>query len=275
MSILRNEVYIGSLVMGKTKTNPLQMRKPVRVAKSEWIICPEHHRPIINAELFRKVQLILDNRKKIYDYNKHIAPESDYLGSRLFCGDCGRKMKMRHTNGITYYICPRYAEAKGACTAKRIKKTEIFDDVYDKIMYEIEKIGNYREKQIEYEQSVAFQVKNAHLNNRSLALSNEIEDMDIPLRGYYEDLIQGKIGSSDFTLIKENIEKQLNAAKAELHKIHFELDHYQKNLSSNSLKVNAFLKYANANELTEDMYNCIVEKMLVYDTGLEIVLLNR
>lgn len=270
ISILRNQAYTGSLIMGKTRTRPMQMRKPERVAKGDWIVVADHHEPIIEQELFQDVQRILDSRSKQPDSEKRAPDTNAYLGNNLFCGDCGRKMKRRHVNGNTYYICPRYTEAKDACTAKRISEASLADDIFDSILLEIEKVGAYREKQLEYEQSLAFKIKNNNLQKRSVRLANELESLDGTMRERYEVMVQGMISGSDFLLMKDYINGLQKLMRIELHEMQAEVGHYQKNVSSDCARVNEFLKYADADELTEDMYAALVDKILVRNVGVEV-----
>lgn len=38
--------------------------------------------------------------------------------------------------------------------------------------------------------------------------------------------------------------------------------------------MNEFLKYADANEFSEDMYNALVERVLVHNSGIEVGLIH-
>ena len=156
MSILRNRTYIGVLEMGKTRTNPRQMRKPERVDKNDWIRRDDHHEPIIEYELFQEVQKILDSRSITPTAKESASSGHLFLGNRLFCGDCGRKMKRRNQGGKVYYICPRYTESRMACTAKWFSEAELMDDIFESVMLEIEKAKAYHERQLLHEQSIAY-----------------------------------------------------------------------------------------------------------------------
>ena len=76
-------------------------------------------------------------------------------------------------------------------------------------------------------------------------------------------------------LIKEYTGKHSDLVDAELYKIRTELDHYQENLFSGTSRIRAFLKYTYANEVTEDMYDSLVERISVENTGIMIKLLQR
>ena len=56
--ILKNEVYTGVLIQGKTQRMNYRNHKIINVDSKEWIITEKHHEPIISKEQFDKVQNI-------------------------------------------------------------------------------------------------------------------------------------------------------------------------------------------------------------------------
>lgn len=86
----------------------------------------------------------------------------------------------------------------------------------------------YCEKQLDYEQSFAFKMKNEHLLKRSKILSNGMETMEGTTQGQYEAFVQGVINDSDYKLIKAHVEEQRNAGKNELLEIQAKFYYYQK-----------------------------------------------
>ena len=61
-SILKNKMYIGSLVQGKRTRISHKVHNIVRVAEEDWIISDDTHKPIIKEKIFNQVQDILYNR---------------------------------------------------------------------------------------------------------------------------------------------------------------------------------------------------------------------
>ena len=59
--ILRNEQYIGSYVSGKQQSKAVGSSSKRLTDKSEWIVIPDSHTPIISKEVFAEVQVLLDN----------------------------------------------------------------------------------------------------------------------------------------------------------------------------------------------------------------------
>ena len=63
INILENEQYIGSYVSGKYEQKKILSRNRILADKSEWIVIPDSHPPIISKEDFNAVQELLGRIK--------------------------------------------------------------------------------------------------------------------------------------------------------------------------------------------------------------------
>ncbi|MCM1212482.1 MAG: recombinase family protein [Blautia sp.] len=109
--ILRNGIYIGNIVQkkytkdfvgGKNHLNP----------REEWLVTCNHHEPIINKEVFEKVQK--GRGKKPTPQYQPAHP----LVGMLVCGCC--KNNLRYRKGLNpYFSCPqRYSNGMKHCVDK-------------------------------------------------------------------------------------------------------------------------------------------------------------
>jgi hydroxylamine reductase (hybrid-cluster protein) len=136
-------------------------------------------------------------------------------------------------------------------------------------MLEVEKVKQYQEKQLEYEKSIAFNLKNDYLHRQSARFAKELNLLENTVQVRYEALTMRMITASDFALVKDYVEKLKGTLKEELSELQAEIDYYQNNISSDNIP-KKFLRYDDTDELTEDMYNELIEKILVFDMGVEI-----
>ena len=66
MGILQNEKYIGTLVQGKSYTvDPISKRRILNRGEEDQFCLPHHHEPILDEELFYRVQEVIKKRKEI------------------------------------------------------------------------------------------------------------------------------------------------------------------------------------------------------------------
>ncbi|MBO5144304.1 MAG: recombinase family protein [Lachnospiraceae bacterium] len=101
--ILSNEVYIGTLYQGKTKTNLCTGEKKHRIDKADWIIHEDAHEPIVSKELFMEVRSIVEKRrdKMSCTFREDLPATEDKYKGILKCPVCGdfihRESSIAHT----------------------------------------------------------------------------------------------------------------------------------------------------------------------------------
>lgn len=132
--ILRNQVYVGDIVYGKTEKETVGGKNRLKPL-SEWKIYTDHHAPIIDRKTFQIVQkkrsssqnisgkeshLLMgknepyppDGRKALHvlmGKNEPYPPDGRKaphpLTGKLVCGCCGRNLCLRKM-AAPYFICP-------------------------------------------------------------------------------------------------------------------------------------------------------------------------
>jgi len=101
--ILKNEMYIGNMVQGKTKRKMKGI--PTSVPKSEWIVVEDTHPAIIDNDTWETTQNLLKRNVKNLDFNTNVSIFAGFLK----CGDCGRALsKTKWSGSETYYSCSSY-----------------------------------------------------------------------------------------------------------------------------------------------------------------------
>lgn len=106
--ILRNEKYIGDLLLGKTFTvDPINKRRLVNMGEEDKFYIREHHEPIISKTIFYKAQEIMDARagsRVLGEAFKRKKYSRMYpFSSMLRCGFCGAALSRRAWNSGTQY----------------------------------------------------------------------------------------------------------------------------------------------------------------------------
>lgn len=127
LRILRNEKYCGDLLQGKTYT-PDVMSHQKKYNRNDSFTCfiEDHHNPIVDKEIWHKVQNILKEKEpseeqKIKHSNRY------WLSGKVFCGVCGGRFisctKKKKTCTYKAWVCFE-ANARG-----RYKETEINGEI--------------------------------------------------------------------------------------------------------------------------------------------------
>lgn len=134
--ILKNPVYAGSFVYGRTRATPKANAPKSKVQKhmpsQEWKVRIDNKFPAyISLETYKKIQAILKENYAEYDRNKTRGiPRSGkaLLHGMVYCGECGHKMIIQYKNR-TQYICNYLRMQHGTPTCQYIPADPIDNSV--------------------------------------------------------------------------------------------------------------------------------------------------
>lgn len=146
--ILHNEMYIGNMVQGKTRQYMHGKARPQD--KENWYIIQGTHEPVIDRDTWEKTQTLLRRRTRISKpetYAKtftnantktnakvviksNINSNANIFAGFLKCGDCGKAMCKKASNGNVRYYCGTYVRSGNKyCTPHAISYTMLEDIV--------------------------------------------------------------------------------------------------------------------------------------------------
>lgn len=231
--ILRNEVYLGSVVGRKFQKVSHKIAKVRCTKKEEHIVLENMHEPIIDIETWNKAQ------DKLNGYSKSRDRKYDHeLKGLVYCGECGSKATLRcreekRKNGTlwraTYFICSKRNNYSGLCDCKQISGTIIEEAVNKKVREEILKI-NLSEKEIKqiYEQAEKqAKSKNNLLQTKMQELKNILQNIENTIEEIYQDKINKLIQIEDFKKIYEKKQKERVKILKEIEKLKKEFEESQ------------------------------------------------
>lgn len=133
--VLENPIYIGTLVQGKTTSVSYRDRRRFKKDPSEMAVFENAHEAIISDTVFLIVQDLLQKD----NYSK-ARKESYLFSSFAFCGNCGKPLYHRQSNGkIVYWEC-RNKECHNKGT---IKEPILIDTVFKTLKMHMDVVLNH------------------------------------------------------------------------------------------------------------------------------------
>lgn len=213
--MLKNQVYIGNTVQGKTSKISFKSNLKVNKPKEEWITVKNTHSPIIDKEIFDVVKShalrrTCEKKDKFTNIFSGIAK----------CMDCGKNMSAvssRRKGSQANLACGSYKiYGKKECTNHFID----YDELYNIVLKTIRKktIVSQNDKKELYLKFKSFKTE-AKPDKYKLKLNNlkkELNNIDKIIQSLYEDKINSIINSERFEklLLKyesesENISRQI------------------------------------------------------------------
>lgn len=85
--IIKNEVYLGKTVLGKTRKVSLKSKKKISVPKEDWVVTEGTHIPLIDQMTFDKAQFNLGKGSR--DYRQYDHVRKSIFGGIAICSLCG------------------------------------------------------------------------------------------------------------------------------------------------------------------------------------------
>ena len=106
LNILKNDFYIGTLTLGKTKRRTINGKK-IPQPDSDLIRFENAHEPLIDKHSFALVQqMIADRADTHYRGSKKDKPCT--FSGKLYCADCGTRLTTANSAKTQRYVCRKY-----------------------------------------------------------------------------------------------------------------------------------------------------------------------
>lgn len=279
--LLSDPIYLGWIQNGKYESHFHKGgNKSVRIPKEEWKTIKGVHEPIIEEDVFHQVQEILNqNRANVGRYqSKH--NQNNILRGKLRCGECGKSMALRqresHGKKQFWYICPMHENYNsGYCPKKAIKREYLENMVLTVIKKQMElyveakklicglnrQPGGKGKYEIYQEQIRKTRQQITHFTERKAAL--------------YQDYADGLISEEDYIAIGQDYGKKSDDLNIYLEELDKEAKKYSADYQGSEKWERLLKEYRNQEELTRDMVERFVEKIVVFNDGRVEILLNH
>ena len=271
--MLRDEVYLGNMVRGKTHSAMHKGEKRHYVPRAEWVIVPGTHEPIVSKELFEAVQAV--NEKKAQEHKDNLEkakenPKRDNLfKGKIFCGDCGITMggAVGNYNSMSYY-CPNYRE-NGAmgCVKKHISARKLEKAVLEAVQIHLKIFLEGREE-------IRSRNGSAEIGKRRMVLESETRDLRQKEAQYQQKLSSTYLDYKDKLLTVQEyfmLKNKYQAALAELEVARKEkellLNKMQETYGEDLELSHAAEKYFGQMVVTKDMVDALIERIEVFAKG--------
>lgn len=212
LRMLKNRSYVGDLVQGTYGCEKIRSDK--RVTDSEkWIITENHHEPIVDREIFDKVQARFTQKHKPWRRtDKHI------LVGRVVCGCCGRTLR-HNVTGHQYYWCPGLNVYKIAGCVKRVEDFYLEEVILFQLQQHILELGE-SDRLRQEEKNSAIEAVEA-LKEECLTAERAIEKEKKKRMADFEAYALGKTDSYDSSMERmemlrkkyENLMEELSLAE--------------------------------------------------------------
>ncbi|OQB12667.1 MAG: Recombinase [Firmicutes bacterium ADurb.Bin193] len=257
--MVRNEVYIGTLVQGTVQNISYKNSKKRLVEKENWIKVENAHEAIIDSEVWARVKSKLKSRARCqkYDGTVHI------FSQKVFCAECGNIFHKNITNGYQYLRCKTIGMDKSFCSNRRRMR---LDELARIILAEFNKLIKKYKNDTYLKSSVKLYTD---AKSKLRKLQSEIDSLNMQIKrkeGYfkklYEDKLGGIITDEEFLSLKDGFQKDMSDLEKRISYLNSKKDGYEKNRDCMDIQ-SLIEQYDKSDSLTRPVIDEFIEKIKI------------
>lgn len=251
---LSNEVYIGNTVQGMTENASYKSNKKRQKPKDKWDIVEGTHEPIIDKDVWDKVQRLRESKPK-----SRKSGEPNILAKKVRCMECGSSMRTWISRHQRYYRCNTKYFAPQKCVGMTISENVIFREILNQIrnLYNTYVDNNTVASKIQI--SNGYQDKLVLLNKKINSIETSIEKLNCRLKNIYIDKIDNVITNEEFIVLKEDFSKEKQSLESNLQNIKNEIIETENLLNKSQNQIEIVSKYKDIKELDFVTVNTLID----------------
>lgn len=260
VSILENPVYCGCMVERKSEQSYYKGGRKQMIPKDQWNYIENTHEPIIDWELFTKVQTLLEESRQSRK-NKgrnHREQTENPLKGLIVCGCCqGRMIRDsgyfdQDGNLIHHrFICRRKYLMQQGCEAKSVLEADLLPMVTESVTNQLKVLGGSESH--EQPEKVLDTTRQLE-QNQTAFIEREIKELE-----RYQDYKRGLLSKEEYICIQRKWEEHNAALEKEKVKLtNQQAEEKQKEVE----RVDA--------DDTGDMWKYLIERIVVCRHWVEI-----
>lgn len=260
--ILEDEVYVGDMVQGKTKTVG---HKQIPTERTDWIVVPNTHEPLVSRELFGQARVMRQLAAEKCSKSKKNPYSENVLRGRIFCAHCGKNLHRQRKDDRYFFHCISNDRiAKGACDSRiYLIESDLFQTILTIVKEDAKAILG---KRMEVKQADAkLDARRKTAISQLMELRKTTTEKQRLLKGLYEHFVIGILTSEEYRDMKAVYEQEIKALVQQTQAIEEHcksLDNEVERLFSLADKLEQIAKKP---RLTASLVEQLVERITVFD----------
>ena len=252
--MLTNEIYIGNMVQGKYGSVSYKTKITKPRPKEQWYRVEGTHEPIIEMELWNKVQAMIAERAKPF-----ITGEVGIFAKKVRCMNCGYTMRSSKNRGRHYLQCSNHHVAKDACIGSFISVDKLEQAVLDELHSLSEQYLDKDELETRVEFNDHQQEKIKRLKNQSAEYQKKIADCTTGISALYLDKVKGIISESEFIEYRAQFQKEKGKLVELATDCDHEIEYLELKLKTAKNRREIIEEYVNVEHLTRTMIEELID----------------
>lgn len=252
--ILSNEVYIGNMVQGKYASTSYKTQICKPQPKENWIRVENTHAPIIERELWDKVQGVLKERAKP-GWNGQVG----MFARKARCMYCGYIMRSDRRGERRYLRCSSTMINPDICRGGFIGLGELENTILEELHILIDKYLDMDEATRQLQIRDEHKMKKMHLENELYQLEAKASNYEKTLKALYMDRVQGIISPEEYAGFAASFREEAKSNSDKIAAINEQIAALDAQKENDKSKREIMEQFANITELNYDIVNTLID----------------
>ncbi len=256
--MLTNEIYIGNMVQGKYGSISYKTKQNKPRPKEDWYRVEGTHEPIIEQDLWDRVQALIASRAKPFDIGT-----VGLFARKVRCANCGYTMRSSKNRGKHYLQCSNRHVAKDACIGSFIAV-----DKLEKIV--IEELNSLSQRYLDkdkLERSIEFnqnlEQKKENLLKAKKEFRKQLEDNHTYLRTLYMDKVKGLVSEEDYRSMADGFAQEREHIDLKIKDADYHIEELQAQILAGDQRKELIQRYTSVEHLTREMVEILIDYITV------------
>ena len=266
--MLKNEVYIGNLVQGKTTHVSYKNHKKKKVAEKDWVRCENAHEAIIDMDTWNKVQSILGTHYRVKKNG-----QINYFTRKVYCSCCGKafmrnefKVKSEKTGRRSYMQCKGNKKFH-ICDNNKSIRTDKLEEILLNAINDL--LNNYYDKnnlkelyENGYEQDNNIESIKALIKEKE-NLTKKINDNKNYYRNLFEEKVKGVLNEDMFQMMSKDYFNEIDNMMSRIEIIDKQIEELKINKKEKKQADDILKKYKHIKELNKIILDEFIYKVYI------------
>ena len=266
-SILKDETYIGNSIHYRETNLSFKNKKRIRKPEEEWLRVENTHEPIIDRDVFDRVQQQIANRRR-----KQKSGTVQIFSGLVKCADCGWSLaygEHKHSSKpYGYYHCSKNGQGTRQCSMHYIRYDVLYAYVLSRLQYwsaeaqrddgaMLQRLLNASDR----ERSAAQQKAAGTLKKAE----KRLKELDNLFAKLYEDRVADRITERNFLMLSAKYQSEQHAAEEQIRTLTGQIQEQAQQKENAEKWLSLIRWYAAPTELTAELLNALIEKIAVHE----------
>ena len=264
-AILENVAYIGVTESFKSTRLGFKSKKRIPTAKDRRAYIEDAHTPIIDKEVWDKVQIIRGNKRRPTK-----SGTTSIFSGLLYCADCGAILSLATANGYTHFRCSQYKRTSRSqnCTQHYIREEALYQLVLKQLQHFLSYLQQFERVFIRQQIDTTLAERRFELSEKQKRIEKDekrIKELDRLFRKIYEDNVNGKLSDERFYKLSDGYEAEQKQLEQEIEMLTAEVGEADTDVTNVSKLIAVTRKYTRIEELTPEILNAFVDKIVIHE----------